>query len=45
MVIDDEEFCIASMKAMLFSAGADTKHQVDFCITGQEGLDRVMLAT
>jgi hypothetical protein len=34
MVVDDEEFCIASMKSMLFSAGVDTEHQVDFCITG-----------
>ena len=45
MVIDDEEFCIAAMKSMLFSVGADTQHQVDFCITGQEGLDQLIAST
>jgi CheY-like chemotaxis protein len=39
MVVDDEEFCIEAMKAMLFRAGIDTEHQVDFCISGKEALD------
>jgi CheY-like chemotaxis protein len=39
LVVDDEEFCIASMDAMLTIAGINTKHQVDFCITGKEALD------
>ena len=34
MVIDDEEFCIAAMKAMLGLIGIDTEHLVDFCING-----------
>ena len=38
---DDEEFCLASMKAMLFKAGVDVENQVDFCITGLEAVDQV----
>lgn len=38
MVIDDEEFCLESIKVMLKKAGIDTDNQVDFCITGKEGL-------
>ena len=41
MVVDDEEFCIASMKSMLFSAGIDTDFQVDFCITGKEAVEKL----
>ena len=41
MVIDDEEFCISSMKVMLQKAGIDTETQVDFCINGQEALSRL----
>jgi CheY-like chemotaxis protein len=39
MVVDDEEFCIEAMKAMLFKAGVDIEFQVDFCISGQEAVD------
>ena len=39
MVVDDEEFCISAMKAMLSMAGVDVENQVDFCIHGQEALD------
>jgi CheY-like chemotaxis protein len=45
MVVDDEEFCIESMKAMLFVAGMDTEYQVDFCIHGQEALDHLIAVT
>ena len=38
---DDEEFCLSSMKAMLFKAGIDVEHQVDFCITGREAVDQL----
>ena len=38
MVIDDEEFCIAAMQAMLTLLGIDTAHQVDFCINGKEAI-------
>ena len=39
MIVDDEEFCIASLKAMMKRAGVDTVHQVDFCITGAEAVE------
>jgi len=38
LVADDEEFCIASMKAILDKVGIDTVNQVDFCINGKEAL-------
>ena len=44
-MVDDEEFCLASQKAILFSLGFDTHYQVDYCITGQEALDQVIRAT
>ena len=40
MVVDDEEFCISAMKAMLTMVGIDTDNQVDFCIHGQEAVDK-----
>ena len=36
LVVDDEEFCIASMRTMLERLGIDTMYQVDFCIDGEE---------
>ena len=44
LVVDDEEFCLASMKAILFRAGIDIKLQTDFCITGREALDTIKSA-
>ena len=41
LVVDDEEFCIASMKAIMGKLGIDVTYQVDFCITGFEALDLV----
>lgn len=41
MVVDDEEFCISSMKVMLKKAGLDTENQVDFCINGKEALNKL----
>ena len=35
LVVDDEEFCISSMKAVLYSLGINTDFQVDFCIHGK----------
>jgi CheY-like chemotaxis protein len=43
MVVDDEEFNISSMKAILFKIGANLEHQCDFCITGQEAIDQVKI--
>ena len=34
LCIDDEEFCIASIGAMLFKLGIDINKQVDFGING-----------
>ena len=36
LVIDDEEFCLSAMRAVLFSQGIDVDFQVEFCITGKE---------
>ena len=41
MVTDDEEFCIAAMKAMLNTIGIDTQFHVDFCINGQEAVNKL----
>jgi len=43
MVVDDEEFNISSMKAILFKIGANVEYQCDFCITGQEAVDQVKI--
>jgi len=40
-VVDDEEFCISSMRAVLYSQGINIEFQVDFCITGKEALEQV----
>ena len=34
LVADDEEFCQASMKAILQKVGVDVAHQVDFANNG-----------
>ena len=39
LCVDDEEFCIASISALLFKIGIDVNNQVDFCINGQEALE------
>ena len=40
-MVDDEEFCISSMKAVLYSLGINTDFQVDFAIHGKEALNQV----
>ena len=40
MVVDDEEFCIAAISAMLKRAGIDVQSHVDFCINGKEAVDK-----
>ena len=40
MIIDDEEFCLSAMNAMLLRFGINTKHQVDFCINGKEAVEK-----
>jgi len=42
MVVDDEEFCITAMKSMLKVCGIDSEHHVDFCIDGQEAVNKLV---
>ena len=42
MVVDDEEFCLSSMKSMLKLAGVDVAKKCDFFITGKESLEHLM---
>jgi hypothetical protein len=39
--VDDEEFCIAAMKALLFKIGVDIQFQVDYCINGLEAINMI----
>ena len=41
MIVDDEEFCLSSMKAIMLQAGLDVKRKVDECITGLEALNQL----
>ena len=38
LVLDDEEFCISSMKAIFFTLGIDTNYQLDCFLTGSIAL-------
>jgi hypothetical protein len=42
LVVDDEEFCLSSMKAVLFNLGMNINFQVDFCISGKEAVSQVI---
>lgn len=44
LVVDDEEFCISTMKLLLNIAGIKEELQVDYAITGSEAVDRVQEA-
>lgn len=44
MIVDDEEFCLTTMKSMLFNLGIDIMNQVDSCINGLEALDTLKSA-
>ena len=41
MVIDDEEFCICSMKAILHKYNFDINYQVDYCMSGLEAITQI----
>jgi CheY-like chemotaxis protein len=41
MVVDDEEFCLTTIQSLLFNNGIDTENRVDYCITGQEALEKL----
>lgn len=44
LVIDDEEFCLTTMKQILYKLGIDVDGRVDFKITSQEALDQLHCA-
>ena len=39
--MDDEEFCLTSMKALLLKFRINIDYQVDYCITGLEALNLI----
>jgi CheY-like chemotaxis protein len=41
LLIDDEEFCLSSMRAILFNLGIDIENNVDICMNGKEAVDLV----
>ena len=45
LVIDDEEFCITTLQILMKQSGIDTANQVDFVMSGQEALDKVVEAS
>lgn len=38
LVVDDELFCLETMKTLLAKAGVDTETMVDYCVNGAEAL-------
>ena len=44
MIVDDEEFCISTMRAMFESCGFNCDFKIDFCLNGQESLEKVIEA-
>ena len=45
LVVDDEEFCISAMRAVLFSTGIDVDYQVEYCITGKEAIEQLQITS
>ena len=39
LVVDDEEFCLSSMRVILYKMGIDINFQADYCMNGKEALD------
>lgn len=44
LVVDDEEFCLKALSAMLKNLDFDVSHQVDFCIDGREAVETIKSA-
>mmetsp|Transcript_33670 Transcript_33670/g.51996 ORF Transcript_33670/g.51996 Transcript_33670/m.51996 type:complete len:141 (-) Transcript_33670:215-637(-) len=44
LVVDDEEFCLSSMRAILGRLGVDIDFAVDFCMSGEEAVELAQLA-
>ena len=45
LLVDDEEFCMTTMIALLQACAIDTDNLVDSCINGQEALDKIIDAS
>ena len=45
LLVDDEEFCMTTMIALLQASAIDTDNLVDSCINGQEALDKIIDAS
>ena len=45
LVVDDEEFCLSTIKLLLKLASVCIDTQVDFCLNGQEALEKVQQAS
>ena len=41
LVVDDEEFCLGAMKALLQKSGVDVANRVDYCINGLESVKTI----
>ena len=41
LVVDDEEFCLCTVKYLLIKLGVNVDASVDFCLNGQEALHTV----
>ena len=39
MIVDDEEFCLTAMKAILNIIGIETEQTVDSCMNGKEAVE------
>ena len=42
LIVDDEEFCMSAMKAILKVLGVDYESRVDFCLNGLEAYDMIV---
>ena len=44
LLVDDEEFCMTTMEALLQAQAIDTDNLVDKCMNGKEALDKIIEA-
>jgi CheY-like chemotaxis protein len=44
LVVDDEEFCLVSLRVMLKNLDVNVEEQVDFCINGKEAVSTIKSA-
>ena len=41
LIVDDEEFCMTTIKCLIEALGIDPQYIVDNCMNGKEALDRI----